>query len=329
MRNCVRCWTTVPSANPPTDMARMHNAPTDPLMTPGDNDREALSALFDGELAADAARFAQRRLLHDDRWRDACGRWQLAGDVLRRRADAVAPISFADRVARALADEAAAGQALAPAVPVSRRSRRRWVPGAALAASVAVAALFVARPLSNPDAPDGGSAVPPQVATTAPAGTDAGDGTPSGADVAAAAAAAAVAVAEVPRRSGERASRGQSQRAAVRATRREATARTVAAAALPAEPATAMTAPAYASADAPDSRARARDPFLPDQAAADDTAKPWPRAVLPGYGGPSGYTVGYGEPVPVTPSFYPFEPRLPEDEGEDASPAAGSPPPGG
>ncbi|WP_190238625.1 sigma-E factor negative regulatory protein [Marilutibacter maris] len=293
-------------------------------MTPGGEDREALSALFDGELESDAARFAQRRLLHDGQWRDACGRWQLAGDVLRRRADAVAPIRFADRVARALADEAAAGQAVASsAAPASRRSRRRWVPGAALAASVAVAALFVARPLSNPDAPDAQPAAPSQVAAAVPATVDdTGDGVESSAAAGAAVAAAAVAVAEVPRRSGERPSRGQSQRAAVRATRREAPATT----ALANETATAMSAPAYAAAGELDGRAPARDPFQPGGGADDGAAKPWPRAVLPGYGAPSGYTVGYGEPIPVTPSFYPFEPRLPEEQ--DAAPSVESPPGG-
>ena len=54
------------------------------------HDRETLSALFDGELRGDAARFALKRLGHDAQWRQACGRWQLYGDVLRGQATAVA-----------------------------------------------------------------------------------------------------------------------------------------------------------------------------------------------------------------------------------------------
>ena len=56
-------------------------------MTP--NDRETLSALFDGELEDDAARFALRRLDHDAGWRDACSRWHNS----RRDARTVAPRS--------------------------------------------------------------------------------------------------------------------------------------------------------------------------------------------------------------------------------------------
>ncbi|WP_206410081.1 sigma-E factor negative regulatory protein, partial [Lysobacter enzymogenes] len=54
------------------------------------DERENLSALFDGELDGDAARFAFKRLGHDAQWREACGRWQLCGDVLRRRAHGAA-----------------------------------------------------------------------------------------------------------------------------------------------------------------------------------------------------------------------------------------------
>ncbi|MDQ3270392.1 MAG: sigma-E factor negative regulatory protein, partial [Pseudomonadota bacterium] len=61
-------------------------------------DRESLSALFDGELQGDAARFAYKRLARDVRWRQSCGNWQLAGDVLRGRATAPAPRGFAEGV---------------------------------------------------------------------------------------------------------------------------------------------------------------------------------------------------------------------------------------
>ena len=65
-------------------------------------DREALSALFDGELAGDAARFALKRLDHDQDWRDSCERWQVVGDVLRGAANPRMPSTFAARVHDAL-----------------------------------------------------------------------------------------------------------------------------------------------------------------------------------------------------------------------------------
>ena len=119
-------------------------------MTPHqpNDDRETLSALFDGELRGDAARFALKRLDHDSAWGQAVGRWQLAGDVLRGRAEASAPAGFAERVSAALAVEARIDAA--PAVASGAVDSRRvggWMPGAALAASVAVAAFLVARRL--------------------------------------------------------------------------------------------------------------------------------------------------------------------------------------
>src|SRR4249919_1858243 len=99
-------------------------------------DREALSALFDGELPGDAIRFALRRLDHDAGWREACGRWQLIGDALRGEATSMAPPDFASGVMRLLAAEAAGGvtsptsahvvDAASPAA-----SRRRWIGGGA------------------------------------------------------------------------------------------------------------------------------------------------------------------------------------------------------
>ena len=128
-----------------------------------DNGRESLSALFDGELRDDAARFALKRLEHDHEWREACGRWQLAGDVLRGRADAMAPAGFADRVAGAL--QASPVGAVAGGRSAQAGYRRRWIGGAALAASVALAALLVPRPSTVPS-PDAG------VATVTPAAVD-------------------------------------------------------------------------------------------------------------------------------------------------------------
>ena len=61
--------------------------------------RQQLSALMDGELLADEARFLLRRLQHDHDLAGCWERWQLCGDVLRGHAQAPAPAGFAERVA--------------------------------------------------------------------------------------------------------------------------------------------------------------------------------------------------------------------------------------
>lgn len=297
------------------------------------DERENLSALFDGELDGDAARFALKRLGHDAQWRETCGRWQLCGDVLRRTAHGAAEptpgfaaAGFAERVAAAVKADAAlqASQLAATPAPVQTElkprkaagSRRGWFGGAALAASVAVAALFVARPFS--DEPAAGAADPARVAAQAaqPAPTQPAQPAPQPAPqpavpaqpaLAAAAtataetgltsadasglAAGAVAVAEIPRRINERRSRGQSQRAAMRASERQQA---------PLQIVAAGAAPVVADA------ARA-NPFRPQQSEA-PAARPWPRAALPNYPSNSGYTASYGSSSLVSPSFYPFEP---------------------
>ena len=60
--------------------------------------RQQLSALIDGELPADEARFLLRRLQHDEELSGCHERWQLCGDVLRGMASAPAPADFAARV---------------------------------------------------------------------------------------------------------------------------------------------------------------------------------------------------------------------------------------
>src|SRR5688572_17625227 len=108
------------------------------------DDRETLNALFDGELSGDATRFALKRLDHDAGWRETCGRWQLIGDALRGEAIIVAPAGFATGVMRVLATEAHAVASVASSVSSSASGfaqanaalRRRWIGGAALAASV-------------------------------------------------------------------------------------------------------------------------------------------------------------------------------------------------
>ncbi|MDW7602952.1 sigma-E factor negative regulatory protein, partial [Stenotrophomonas maltophilia] len=61
--------------------------------------REQLSALVDGELGADEARFLLRRMEHDPELAGCQERWQLLGDVMRGQASALAPAGFSAAVA--------------------------------------------------------------------------------------------------------------------------------------------------------------------------------------------------------------------------------------
>lgn len=270
-------------------------------MTP--SDREALSALFDGELDGDAMRFALRRLDHDAEWRDACSRWQLAGDVLRGQAAGLAPAGFAQRVSAALAAEATpvavvAGDERRASSSAAQAQARRWWGRAALAASVAVAALFVTHPFSGVGTGSDAEAVDNPVAVIpAATGPSAGNAPALAPDAAPAApaggvevAVAAVAVADAPRRVAERRSRSGAP-SAVASTRRSMDA--PATMALAAESSPRPAAPAVT------------DPFKPQ--AGDLVSRPWPRAVLPGSSATGAFTASYGT-TQASPSFYPFEP---------------------
>lgn len=270
------------------------------------HDRESLSALFDGELQGDAARFACKRLVQDEQWRQSCGNWQLAGDVLRGRSMAPAPPDFARKVQAELAREVRmAADASTAAVPV----RRSWMGGAALAASVAVAAWFVANPFD-----DGGPATP------APTTTIAAASPPAAADVVTPSAAAAdpEGVLQNPQAPGDR-----TRRTAGRTSRPTTNPRVASAVPMPTQQASALES--VDSSDmlsgSSDTNAALADPFrLP---APQDTApRPWPRAVLPGYRSSSTeLTTGYGTGLHNAdagvidgPTFYPFEPRLAPDQ---------------
>ncbi len=270
---------------------------------------ETLSALFDGELQGDAARFAMKRLGHDPQWRQAVGNWQLLGDALRGQASTVAPGGFAARVAAAVSAEpvavavpVVASAAVVPAVamPAAAVSRRRWLGGAALAASVAMVAMLVARPFSQDSSTASGSVTLAQtelatVPIPIPAPAEAAPASP---DAALQVGAAAIAVAEVRRRAGERRSRGQSQRVALRASKRHV-----------AVPAIASTATATALAIAEPASHTSSNPFRPQPV--EVVSRPWPRAVLPGSPATGAFTASYGTGSASSPSFYPFEPRLP------------------
>ncbi|MDQ2701831.1 MAG: sigma-E factor negative regulatory protein, partial [Pseudomonadota bacterium] len=123
--------------------------------------RIQLSAMFDGELGQDEARFLRKRLEHDAGLAACVSRWQLAGDILRGQATAAAPAGFADGVAAAVAAESTGPRAAAAG------RGRRWIPGAALAASVAVVAMFMAR--QSPGVLPADNPAPVEIASAAPA----------------------------------------------------------------------------------------------------------------------------------------------------------------
>jgi len=270
-----------------------------------DHNRLQLSALMDGELSPDEARFLLRRLEHDEDLRGCWERWRLGGDVMRGLGGTMVSAGFAARVAGAVAADAGTTRRAVPASAGSRWSR--WGGGAALAASVAVIAMFLVR--HSPDASAPAVSTPARVAVsqgTPARATPQSPITPAPAPDApdrAAQLATAVAVADVPRKVLARRSRGQIQRAARRASREsEQAAIAVAANAAPAVDATAV------------------DPFsgqvvrLPN--------RPWPRALLPGSPAVGAFTVDYGSrggEVATPHPFYPFVPRTaptPSDEAD-------------
>ena len=251
-----------------------------------DHNRLQLSALMDGAVSPDEARFLLRRLQHDEELAGCWTRWQLCGDVLRGHASAIVPAGFSQRVAIAIAAEADR-----PAHAGSSVASRwvRWGGGAALAASVAVIALFVSRQMPDSPAP---AQAPAQIATAAPTPTPVRPIPSQPAPDTAAQLAAAVAVADVPRRAVRR-SRGQSQRAAIRTPARVAQAPVAIAAGAPAQ----------------------ANPFAPSSVI---QSRPWPRALLPNAPASGAFTVEYGS---STPSFYPFAPRTATAPGAPADSA--------
>ena len=285
---------------------------------------ESLSALFDGQLDREATWSALEQLGDDAGARRTCGRWQLAGDVLRGNAMAPAAPGFADRVMARVALEqgqgAAVGRGAFSGASASRgrvRHPPRWI-GGALAASVAVAALFVARPMFDRDAATadtsatrqtvsastGTASAPDGLANESPA--DAGMPFPGafgdtggpGADLAAAAVAAA---ATGSARRGEHRNAPVAARSVAGAGARSSR-DTLVARVDSDDHATAALASVTHSQAVQQPR-----PFMPASAI---VAKPWPRAVVPGYGADTAMTAGFhvtGQAsAPV--SFYPFEP---------------------
>jgi len=133
--------------------------------------REQLSAMLDGALSADETRFLLRRMEHDDDLADCWQRWQFYGDAMRGHAGRALPADFSRRVGRAIADdqadmEAAFAQSERNSVGGARRSLLRWGGGAALAASVALAAFLVGRNPISTGAPGDAPMSSPQIAAT-------------------------------------------------------------------------------------------------------------------------------------------------------------------
>ncbi|TWG94539.1 negative regulator of sigma E activity [Luteimonas sp. J16] len=299
--------------------------------------RQQLSAMLDGELSPDEARFMLRRLQHDTVLAAYWERWQLCGDVLRGQRNDLLPPDFARRVADALAGDTAA-EAQSPAGRTGPRLGR-WGGGAAIAASVALLAVFATRQLPAPGevAPGPAQAAPlvaeagrtapvvPSPADREPVRDAVADATPAPApapvlaevpEAGAMLAASAAALAETPRRAAERRARAQSP-AVARGTRAEpAPAPSQATPAVPDEPATLLAAVPSGGPSAETSH-----PFPMPSA----EPRPWPRSLLPS---PSGYAVSGGGLAPRERVFEPFLPapapvlRWPPPDDVAEAPAA-------
>lgn len=260
---------------------------------------QQLSALMDSDLPPDQARFLLRRLEHDTELTGCWERWQLCGDVLRGQAQAPAPAGFAERIAAAIAAVEPLQSAASTAAGGSRSNLAKWG-GGALAASVAIIALFMVRQQVPDQVP---TQAAPAVASQAPGNASSATSSDSSLQTATTVTAASVAVASLPRRQGDaRRSATRSQQAARNAAATRAnSSRAVASASVPVIHTIAGTPAAGAS----------RDPFSNVQISA-PAARPWPRSVLPQYSpGNGAFNADYSTDR-ATQAFYPFEPRLQE-----------------
>ena len=265
---------------------------------------QQLSALMDGDLPPDQARFLLRRMEHDTELTGCWERWQLCGDALRGQAQAPAPAGFADRISAAIAAEPLHSAANA-ASPRIRSNLAKWG-GGALAASVAAIALFMVRQQVPDEAP---SQATPAVANQSPAAASSTVSPEPALQTAATVTAASVAVASVPRRQNDArrsATRNQQVARNAAAARNAQPERAVASSAALPVINTLARAPAGAGANAGDPRDAFSNVHINTP-----TARPWPRAVLPQYSSGSGaFNADYSTDRAAQ-AFYPFEPRLP------------------
>lgn len=313
-----------------SDSSSMTQSPNLPQR---DGYREQLSAMMDGALSADESRFLLRRMQHDAELAGCWERWQLFGDAMRGQTGTALPADFSRRVARAIADDTRARRAAAqdaepaPAADaaVAWRQRLRWGGGAALAASVAIAALISTRQPALDDA----STATPAVAAHAPS-TAAPTAAPATGATARIAETAAIPADSIPRKMASIPSVSSSAipssapltvASAPERTRRDArpsirlSGERVRAAETSATAAIATVSDGVATASA-----ASTDPFgRPNR---DIAAKPWPRALLPeAAGAMSGaMTVDYSA-AGLHPSF---QPRTDAADAPSESPAAPS-----
>ena len=262
--------------------------------------RQQLSALVDGELAPDQALFLLRRLQHDVDLSERFERWQLCGDVLRGQVRRTAAPELAGRIAAALA-AAPAAEALAVPAPVRGGRGRgpawtRWAGGAALAASVAAVAMFVARPAVT----DPAFAPAPALAVQALPATEAvlAQAAPQPLDLA---------PVQQPQLQPRAVTPRSQSRAPAASTVAMATPR-----GRVRDQAALAEAVAQADGQLPATGVALDDPFA---SPAPLQARPWPRATLAAPSGRS-YTAGFADPAAPA-SFYPFEPRPQQPVADD------------
>lgn len=262
------------------------------------DDRETLSALFDGQLDAEARLFALRRLGHDVAWQRTCGHWQLIGDAMRRNAPIAAPVDFAGRVSAAVVAEAAMPVAPARAhnaASLPRRRNLRWIGGGALAASIALAVTVATLPLGREPVVDAATTVAAAPAARAPLTAVASVPAPASEPLDVSAAPSRVEPAAAPV--------SASPRIALVTPR-------------PRRPASVAVARNAVEPDVSQAALLVGQSGNPFNLGADEalTTRPWPRATLGG----SAFTARYGtasDSAGERPSFYPFEPR-PQGEAE-------------
>lgn len=284
--------------------------------------------MIDGELSADETKFLLRRMEHDDALADSWQRWQFVGDALRGQVDRVLPADFSHRVGRAIADDLAAEAANDMPLAVAAHGNARgpllrWGGGAALAASVALAALIGTRMWSVPDGKTTAAAATASIDAPTPvpvgAGIEPQPIAPSVTESPVAEAGAAIVLAAVSTgiSSGDR--RGSRPRILAREEAIAAsTALTAKAAAVAGTEATSKAAKLVASAEP---RTKTADAVV---AQAEITPKPWPRALVPGASGAGDVTAGF-EGSPVLHTFQPHQDPLAPRVARPFDPAASPP----
>lgn len=119
-----------------------------------DSVREQLSALMDGELPPDSARFLSKRLGNDAELVATWERWHCGRDILRQQGS-LAPVDFCAKVREAIEAEGTV-----PAMRVPAASGRLWrgLAGGTIAAGVAAFALMLGQPAVAPQVNTAGEA---------------------------------------------------------------------------------------------------------------------------------------------------------------------------